>query len=714
MARALGPDEAYRLVYFPGSGATGAGLIGRLYLDAEGTIAPDLLDLDGNPVPVVSGAAQRTIDAYSKWPRIQYPSGVDTIYGSVNGGPIVPLVADLDSRIDTLAPLQPSGDITGVTDTAAIAAADAAGVVAFGPGTFWTTGLTKQAGTIWQGAGRQETVIKLAAGANRDVVQGANFSTLTGTGSTSGGIGGWGIRDLSIDGNKAAQSGTSWGLRVYGYGFDVTNVSIHDCLSGGMYTEWADFGGASLPDKTMESIYSGIKIHDCSGPGWQNRGPHDSRAVDVTIFNNSASAYGYWGEANTATTVAAGSNGVDVSTFAGAGTLQAATTVGYATAGSLTVTTATGARTVTYTGKTGSAFTGCTATAPGGSTVSTGAAVAPVGAYSAAGTLLIGCHVWGSPLWDYVLDAQTHLIGCIGEVSAAGGGQVLIRAGQCEVVGGLYVIYSGFTANGCGIQLGDSVNAATGARVDTTLSGFTGADAAHAALNIVNDGGTNTVDALVYQPSGLPLYGTPNVGYSRYRIQSSGGSRGNNADRSLNVVSGQQLMDVPPSSFQGWTVSAAGTDLFNLNAASNRLEYVNGLLVRMYSDAYSTSTVELDAAKGHIAFPRNAAPTPAPNTAAIGSAGNGSSVTISGNDTAGTITVTTASTGLGSFPATAADFTFASAFASTPRMVVTPINGASANLRPYAQAYSPTQFLLGFATAPATSTTYMFAYHVIG
>lgn len=103
MTRMLGPDESYRLVYLTDGTARAQGLIGRLYADEAGTIAADLLDLDGNPVPVVSGAAQRTIDTVSKWPRVQYPDGVDTIYGSVNGGPIVPLLADIDSRIDALA-----------------------------------------------------------------------------------------------------------------------------------------------------------------------------------------------------------------------------------------------------------------------------------------------------------------------------------------------------------------------------------------------------------------------------------------------------------------------------------------------------------------------------------------------------------------------------------------------------------------------------------
>lgn len=76
-------------------------MTGRLFTDAAGTVAADLLYPDNSVVTVVSGAAQVAIDTYSRWPRVQYPDGVDTIYGSVNGGPITPLLADLDARIDT-------------------------------------------------------------------------------------------------------------------------------------------------------------------------------------------------------------------------------------------------------------------------------------------------------------------------------------------------------------------------------------------------------------------------------------------------------------------------------------------------------------------------------------------------------------------------------------------------------------------------------------
>jgi hypothetical protein len=101
MARLFGPDESYRLVYLAAGTARAQGLTGRLYADANGSTAADVLTEAGAAIAVVSGAAQVTIDAYSKWPRLQFPaSGADTIYGSVNGGPIVPLLADLDTRLD--------------------------------------------------------------------------------------------------------------------------------------------------------------------------------------------------------------------------------------------------------------------------------------------------------------------------------------------------------------------------------------------------------------------------------------------------------------------------------------------------------------------------------------------------------------------------------------------------------------------------------------
>ena len=619
----------------------------------------------------------------------------------------------------------PSGDTSGVTDTAAIqplenAAADAGATLVYCPGTYWVTGLTKQANTIWQAAGWFATTIKLANGSNTDVIQGANFTTLTLGGSTTGGIGGWGIRDLTIDGNKANQAGTSYGLRFYGYEFDVTRVSIRNCLTDGMYSEWGGFGGSSLPDGTMEANYTALKIHDNGVNGWHNRGPHDSRTYDVTIFNNSTTGYGYWGETNNPVTVAAGSNGVNVSTFTGAGVLNVSTTLGYNTAsisstqGALSVATSGTTAVITYTGVTATTFTGCT-TVSGSGTLSTGGTVTPTGGYGASGCLLEGVHVWDSPLWDFVLDTQTHLIDCVGEVAQTGGGMVLARAGDSQINGGIYVVYSQFTPAGCGIQIGDTVNACTGLRVDTQVQGLAGTTSASAAINIVNDNGGCSIDAMVYQPSGTAVFGTPSVS-SRYRVAVAGASSALNAANGLYQDIGGVRRFLPPSAGSAWRLTPGGgaTDAVNYNSTANRWDFNNGILLQGWSGAYSGSTWQLDSAKGHLAFPSGSAPSGAIVTSAIGTSGNGAATAVTGNDARGKVTVTTATTGLGAFPATAANYTFASAYNATPRMCLTAADGPSAAVLPYAQAFSASQFLIGFNSTPGTATTYTYSYIIEG
>jgi hypothetical protein len=425
-------------------------------------------------------------------------------------------------------------------------------MLVFRPGTYYVGGLVKQQSTIWQGAGRFATIIQLVNGANTDVVQGANFSTLTLTGATNAGIGGWGIRDLTLDGNYANQSGTSYGLRVYGYNYDLYNVSIRNCLNWGKYSEWGNFGGASVPDSTMEARSYGLNIHDCQQGGWHNRGPHDSRAFDLTIFKNSASFPGYWGEAefSSGTTVAAGSNGVNVSTFAGAGVLHVNTTLGYpsasinATQGSLTVATSGTSAVITYTGVTAQTFTGCT-TVSGNGTLSTGGAIVPTGnPYSASGTQLHGAHVWGNSQWCYQLDTETQLNGCISDVGATGNtGMILIRSGGgARVVGGYHYALAGST--GCGIQLGDAVNQCQQAFIDTDILGLTGGSAALASVSIVNDGGQNMVRASVNQAANAPTFGTANV-ESLYEVFLTGQAQSPTAiQQSVGI---QQFIDWMPS-----------------------------------------------------------------------------------------------------------------------------------------------------------------------
>jgi hypothetical protein len=71
------------------------------------------------------------------------------------------------------------------------------------------------------------------------------------------------------------------------------------------------------------------------------------------------------------TTIAVGSNGVSLPT----GTINVASTAGFATAGTISVVTSNGAQTVTYTGISGTTFTGCTG---GTGTMSTGGTITSI------------------------------------------------------------------------------------------------------------------------------------------------------------------------------------------------------------------------------------------------------------------------------------------------------------------------------------------------
>jgi hypothetical protein len=101
----------------------------------------------------------------------------------------------------------PTGDTTGVADSAAIAAALSAHGVAFlAGGQFWAHDLVLATGQWIIGQGKQATILSLAAGYTR-LISSQNFASLTKTNTQLTGVPyhfGW--RDLTIDGNNTAQA----------------------------------------------------------------------------------------------------------------------------------------------------------------------------------------------------------------------------------------------------------------------------------------------------------------------------------------------------------------------------------------------------------------------------------------------------------------------------------------------------------------------------
>lgn len=98
MARLIGPDDSVRAVYLPNGLVKARGLPLRFYLDEQLTELADVLSLTGETL----AESSTQVDEWSRWPLVQYPDDVKVLYGSVAGGPAVPLPARIPAQLDDL------------------------------------------------------------------------------------------------------------------------------------------------------------------------------------------------------------------------------------------------------------------------------------------------------------------------------------------------------------------------------------------------------------------------------------------------------------------------------------------------------------------------------------------------------------------------------------------------------------------------------------
>lgn len=102
MTRLIGPDEASRLVYRTDGTARAQGLVATVYADSGGSQLADILTLADAAIT----GSQVSVDAHSMIPLFKFPDGADTVYVSVNGGPVTAAYARTDDRLDALAAAQ--------------------------------------------------------------------------------------------------------------------------------------------------------------------------------------------------------------------------------------------------------------------------------------------------------------------------------------------------------------------------------------------------------------------------------------------------------------------------------------------------------------------------------------------------------------------------------------------------------------------------------
>jgi hypothetical protein len=96
-----------------------------------------------------------------------------------------------------------------------------------------------------------------------------------------------------------------------------------------------------------------------------------------------------------------------------------------------------------------------------------------------------------------------------------------------------------------------------------------------------------------------------------------------------------------------------------------------------------------------------------PTAQAQPNAGQNAVVTVSGNDTLGTITITT---GTNPTPGDIAQLIFNKAYAEAPKVLISPANDNASLMHFYRGTTTSTGFMLDFTDIPAANTTYQYDY----
>ncbi|MEN3308653.1 MAG: hypothetical protein V7603_4855, partial [Micromonosporaceae bacterium] len=164
------------------------------------------------------------------------------------------------------------------------------GVVLLPPGTYLTGRLTLYSRVHLRGSGGDATILRLKPGANSAIIESEGFVDRTGTRAASG-ITMFSVRDLTLDGNKSRNPKGGYGMRIYGYGYELTEIIAFNCRNDGIFSEWGPTGALPFPSHQMEARLTSVRSHDNEGHGINFSGPHDSMFLNCVASENLAAGF---------------------------------------------------------------------------------------------------------------------------------------------------------------------------------------------------------------------------------------------------------------------------------------------------------------------------------------------------------------------------------------------------------------------------------------
>lgn len=143
-------------------------------------------------------------------------------------------------------------------------------------------------GVRFVGKGSNNTILKLAVGANTAVLKTVNFDTLVG-GGTTGGPSDFAVVGMTLDGRRGSQAGVPDGLDIYGFRYLIEDVVVQNVQGHGFRSEWGPFG-----EFPMEATIRRLKIDTSDRHGFWFKGPHDSYGEDIIIVDAGQAADDTW------------------------------------------------------------------------------------------------------------------------------------------------------------------------------------------------------------------------------------------------------------------------------------------------------------------------------------------------------------------------------------------------------------------------------------
>lgn len=120
------------------------------------------------------------------------------------------------------------------------------------------------------------TVVKLANGANVDLLKTQSFDTLF-SGTTTAGPSRFRLHNLIFDGNKANNT-SGFVAKMYASNYSVHNCHFRNGAEAGVWSRWGT-GGTN-----MEAQWSDCKVYNNNAVQLNWQGPHDSQFTNLIVF----------------------------------------------------------------------------------------------------------------------------------------------------------------------------------------------------------------------------------------------------------------------------------------------------------------------------------------------------------------------------------------------------------------------------------------------